>query len=67
MIDNKEYRLKDLNNVQKEIAEKINITNKKLNELKDAYETFQILSDYKHIMCQSFNATLNHDKKDNSK
>ena len=45
-----EYRAEDLNEAQTDIAAKLNITGRQLSQLKEAYETYLVLKDYKNIM-----------------
>ena len=44
-----EYRAEDLNEAQTDIAAKLNITGRQLSQLKEAYETYLVLNDYKNI------------------
>ena len=45
-----EYRAEDLNEAQTDIAAKLNITGRQLSQLKEAYETYLVLNDYKNII-----------------
>lgn len=53
-----EYRAEDLNEAQTDIAAKLNITGRQLSQLKEAYETYLVLNDYKNIMIKAFEATV---------
>ena len=53
-----EYRAEDLNEEQTDIAAKLNITGRQLSQLKEAYETYLVLNDYKNIMIKAFEATV---------
>ena len=53
-----EYRAEDLNEAQTDIAANLNITGRQLSQLKEAYETYLVLNDYKNIMIKAFEATV---------
>ena len=57
-FNEKEYRAEDLNEAQTDIAAKLNITGRQLSQLKEAYETYLVLNDYKNIMIKAFEATV---------
>ena len=69
-FNEKEYRAEDLNEAQTDIAAKLNITGRQLSQLKEAYETYLVLNDYKNIMIKAFEATVEdgneEDSEDNS-
>jgi hypothetical protein len=59
-----EYRAEDLNEAQTDIAAKLNITGRQLSQLKEAYETYLVLNDYKNIMIKAFEATVKDDNEE---
>ena len=61
-----EYRAEDLNEAQTDIAAKLNITGRQLSQLKEAYETYLVLNDYKNIMIKAFEATVEDDNEETS-
>ena len=61
-----EYRAEDLNEAQTDIAAKLNITGRQLSQLKEAYETYLVLNDYKNIMIKAFEATVEDGKEETS-
>jgi hypothetical protein len=65
-FNEKEYRAEDLNEVQTDIAAKLNITGRQLSQLKEAYETYLVLNDYKNIMIKAFEATTENGNEETS-
>jgi hypothetical protein len=52
------------NEAQTDIAAKLNITGRQLSQLKEAYETYLVLNDYKNIMIKAFEATVKDDNEE---
>jgi|TARA_X000001388_G_C2226629_1_gene121388 hypothetical protein len=65
-FNEKEYRAEDLNEAQTDIAAKLNITGRQLSQLKEAYETYLVLNDYKNIMIKAFEATTENGNEETS-
>ena len=65
-FNEKEYRAEDLNEAQTDIAAKLNITGRQLSQLKEAYETYLVLNDYKNIMIKAFEATTDNGNEETS-
>ena len=54
-----EYRRSDLNEDQMALAAKLNVAGRQLNRLQDAYDTYVITNDYKNLVIESFDRSIN--------
>ena len=54
-----EYRRSDLNEEQMALAAKLNVAGRKLNRLQEAYDDYVITNEYKNLVIESFDRTIN--------
>ena len=54
-----EYRATDLNEEQLALAAKLNVAGRKLNRLQEAYDDYVITNEYKNLVIESFDRSIN--------
>lgn len=54
-----EYRASDLNEEQLALAAKLNVAGRKLNRLQEAYDDYVITNEYKNLVIESFDRSIN--------
>lgn len=54
-----EYRRSDLNEEQLALAAKLNVAGRKLNRLQEAYDDYVITNEYKNLVIESFDRSIN--------
>lgn len=54
-----EYRATDLNEEQMALAAKLNVAGRKLNRLQEAYDDYVITNEYKNLVIESFDRSIN--------
>ena len=58
-FNNVEYRKSDLNEEQMALASRLNIIGRKLATLQSAHDDYVMTNDYKNIVIQSFERSIN--------
>ena len=54
-----EYRASDLNEEQMALAAKLNVAGRKINRLQEAYDDYVITNEYKNLVIESFDRSIN--------
>lgn len=57
-FNGREFKAEDLNEDQANIAGKLNVAQRKLQRLQDAYEDYVITADYKELQVKAFADTI---------
>jgi len=57
-FNGREYKAKDLNDDQMQLAMKLNTAGKQLLRLQDAADTYAIINEHKNILIEAFDKTL---------
>ena len=57
-FNGKDFKAEDLNEDQANIAGKLNVAQRELQELQSAYERYVILADYRELQVKAFSETV---------
>lgn len=57
-FNGKDFKAEDLNEDQANIASKLNVAQRELQELQSAYERYVILADYRELQVKAFSETV---------
>jgi len=57
-FNGRDFKAEDLNEDQANIAGKLNVAQRELQELQSAYERYVILADYREIQVKAFSETV---------
>jgi len=57
-FNGRDFKAEDLNEDQANIASKLNVAQRELQELQSAYERYVILADYRELQVKAFSETV---------
>ena len=61
-FNGRDFKAEDLNEDQANIAGKLNVAQRKLQRLQDAYEDYVITADYRELQVKAFAETIEEDE-----
>lgn len=61
-FNGRDFKAEDLNEDQANIAGKLNVAQRKLQKLQDAYEDYVITADYRELQVKAFADTIEEDE-----